>query len=75
MGTDLLSIHVSLINSGLLVFFRLILYQGVCFKAHKFLWLSIFEGSFLRFPTVILSFLPLSTPPPQGKQALRARPL
>ena len=42
MGTDLLSIHVSLINSGLLVFFRLILYQGVCFKAHKFLWLSIF---------------------------------
>ena len=33
---------VSLINSDLLVFFRLIFDQGVCFRVHKFLWLGIF---------------------------------
>ena len=34
--------YVSLINSGLLVFLRLIFDQGICFRVHKFLWLGIF---------------------------------
>ena len=33
---------VSLINSGLLVFFRLIFDRGVCFRVRKILWLGIF---------------------------------
>ena len=37
----------------LLVFFRLIFDQGY-FRVRKFAWLSIFWGSFLGFPTVIL---------------------
>ena len=34
--------NVSLINSGSLVFFRLILDQGAYFRVRKFLWLGIF---------------------------------
>ena len=41
MGKALLN-TVSLINSGLLVFFRLIFDQGVCFRVRKFFWLGIF---------------------------------
>ena len=41
MGTALLN-TVSLINSSLLVFFRLSFDQGVCFRVRKFFWLGIF---------------------------------
>ena len=41
MGTALFE-YVSLINSGLLVFFRSIFDQWVCFRVRKFLWLGIF---------------------------------
>ena len=36
----------SLIKSSLLVFFRLIFDQAVCFRVRKFLWLSIFGVAF-----------------------------
>ena len=44
--------YVSLINSGLLVFLRLIFDQGICFRVHKFFMAWYFLGSFLGFPTV-----------------------
>ena len=43
MGAALLNSNVSLINSGLLVFFlRIIFDQGVCFGGCRFSWLCIF---------------------------------
>ena len=53
----------SLIKSSLLVFFRLIFDQAVCFRVRKYLWLSIFWGGFLGFPTVIpILFTPDNSP-------------
>ena len=54
--------YVSLISWGLLVFFRLISDQEVCFRLRKFLWLSTFLGSFWDFRRSSLSFLPQSIP-------------
>ena len=45
MATALLNVY--LINSGVLVFFRLVFYQGACFRVHKFLWPDIFQGSLI----------------------------
>ena len=56
--------YASTINSGLLVFFRLIFDQEVYFRLLKFYGLVFFRVVFLEFRRSSLSFLPRSTPPP-----------
>ena len=53
--------YASLINSGLLVFLRLISDQEVCFGVPKFSFLSISKGTLLGFLTVVL-FTPEKPP-------------
>ena len=63
--------YASLINSGLLVFFRLIFDQEVYCRVRKFYGLVFFRVVFYDFRRSSLSFLHRSTPPPASGSKIR----